>query len=131
MIQETVYEGTIATLVVDQENERFSAETLEQIAEQAAGLPVLWNFEATSLPVGIVDAVSSHHSQVYAVVRCGQPLPIVPHHLYVVPGFVSQECEIVDGVRVFRSITLASFGITNNPVDVTLEPLREVTGPER
>lgn len=127
MIQDTFYTGTLASVAVDQQHEQFSLDALAAMCTQAVGKLVLWQFEAIR-PLGVVDAACLYETSLHVILRLSQPLPVGDFGpLYVVPSFMSDEQgESVNGVRVFHDVQLMSVGITHDPLDVTLMPLRRL-----
>ncbi len=116
----TTYFGSVATDRVDQDGERFSTEALRLLWEHAPDRPISNKFEGPE--IGKVLSSALRDDGVVEVLASGALQP----GLYVVPQFAYDPKDVTeeDGVKVYHKIKLMGFGLTTDPADTHLTPLK-------
>lgn len=115
----TRYFGTVATNTPDQDGEQFADEALAQIAQWAPGMPIAQNFDGVTIGHVVSAALFADSVEVEADGALAADWYIVPQ-----VAFDPKDCTEENGVKVFHRVKLMGFGLTRDPSDRRLEPLK-------
>lgn len=121
-----MYKADIATTHEDVDRDKFSDEALKDMAEatQRGELPKPIHFEFDErFKMGDITELNVEEDRLVGKVKLDRPLEHL-NEFYVVPRFIIEESEEIDGVRIIKKANLLSFALTRNPADEHLTPIK-------
>ena len=131
-----LFVANIATTNLDTDGDKMDPACLQEMkAALKDGMAVNMNFDPSKPPIGFAKSArltKAGRLIVKGYFFIGQARQEWDGQVYVVPGFVFDEADIVknsDGTRLLKKARLTSLAVTLTPTDETLTPLR-FTGEE-
>lgn len=119
--------GLVATDEPDSNGDCFTKEALEQLAKQAKGLPVTFNFVHEN-PLGKVESASVTDKGLVLEMKL-KDIPCVG--MYAVPGLIVVESHMEDGIEVIDKLKLTEISLTLTPADKHLSPVKPIKKEEK
>jgi hypothetical protein len=120
------YRAELASTFVNQNDNAFTQDALEDMVARSGPVPVTLNFEGD--PIGALKKLEMVDGKVVCEVDLLQTVSVLGLPLFAVPaGAVKMEdIENLDGVQVIKKMRLTSIGITRQPADATLTKIEEI-----
>ena len=116
------YRGYIATDKVNANGDQFTKEALEQLAKQAEGVPVTFNFGHHVIARSGKGSLTEKGVEV--TVNINRELPV--YDLYLVPGIVFEEGHRENRVLIIEKFMITELSLVQNPADNNLLPIHIV-----
>jgi phage head maturation protease len=128
---EMEYKGLIATDQIDANGNCLTKEVLDQMAKQAKGVRVTWNFDPNIVLGHISESVRTDKGVEVEIEVDANPMKETLDHvislgaLYGVSSMRDVESHMEDGVRVIDKMKLTEIALTPYPADKSLPPVEE------
>ena len=105
-----------ATTNLDLHGERFTRESLEQLAKEAINIPIMVDFDPLKPTIGLVTGAEVIDNQLILTCKLDKNI-----EGYIVPGFRVLDATLdKEDNLVFKDIEAIEFSIVRHPADPTL-----------